>query len=153
MRVLRVLFGLVLGLVLAAGLLRGLSAASNILVEAVRLGDTNDLRIGGLWLAGMGAALAVIMMIGRSDPAITVVCALGVVVPVGPALANYDLPTWAPKWLIPDHFVVLSPVYPLVAGALVVAAAWAIGDAARTGGSLDEADLPDEAAQPWDTQR
>src|SRR5690625_231167 len=111
MRVLRVLVGIVVGVLLAAGLLRGLAVASNELVEAGRVGALDSLRISGLWLAGMGAALAVIMMIGRSDPAITVVCALGVLIPVGPAVANYDLPTWAPRWLIPDHFVVLSPVY------------------------------------------
>ena len=158
MRVLRVLFGIVLGAALAAGFLRALAEAATDLSEAIRSNELDDIRFGALWVAGIGAALAVVMLIGRSDPAVTIVCALGVLVPVGPAFANADLPTWAPSWLLPDAFVVLSPVYALTAGALVVAAAWGIGAKTRNS-RRDDADddrsdpTPDETAEPYGAMR
>lgn len=158
MRVLRVLFGFVLGAALAAGFLRGLAETATDLSEAIASNELDDIRFGALWVAALGAALAVVMLIGRSDPAVTFVCALGVLAPVGPAFANADLPTWAPSWLLPDAFVVLSPVYALTAGALVVAAAWGIGAKARNS-RRDNADddhaepSSDETAEPYSAVR
>lgn len=139
MRALRVLIGIVVGAALAGGLLRAIGSADADLDGALRTGDIGDIRIGALWMAAIGVALVIVVVLGRSDPAIPLVCALGVLVAVGPAFFDLTVPTWLPSWLLPEPLLVLSPVFALVAGALVLGAAWGVGSTARGRQERDDA--------------